>query len=48
MSYAECLQKYYNAVDGTFCNAISVSLDSLLQNKYLIDSFKLAFQPPRH
>ena len=39
MSYAECLQKYYNTVDGTFCDAISVSLDSLLQNKYLIDSF---------
>jgi len=24
MSYAECLQKYYNAVDGTFYDAINV------------------------
>ncbi len=24
MSYAECLKKYYNAVDGTFYNAIKI------------------------
>jgi hypothetical protein len=24
MSYAECLKKYYNAVDGTFYNAINL------------------------
>jgi hypothetical protein len=24
MSYAECLKKYYNAVDGTFYDAIII------------------------
>ncbi len=27
MQYAECLKKYYNAVDGTFYNAISHLLE---------------------
>jgi len=26
MSYAECLKKYYNAVDGPFYDAISLDL----------------------
>ncbi len=25
MQYAECLQKYYNAVDGTFYDAINLT-----------------------
>jgi hypothetical protein len=26
MSYAECLKKYYNAVDGTFYDAITIEV----------------------
>ena len=37
MSYAECLKKYYNAVDGTFYDAINFSslqtLVAILQAK---------------
>jgi len=29
MWYAECLKKYYNAVDGTFYDAINVGVTTL-------------------
>ncbi len=33
MSYAECLKKYYNAVDGTFYDAIKVIFERTLSKR---------------